>query len=78
MLDHFICCFSNSKGFYNLWEGSTHVVPISSSVKCTLHQRLAVHEWLDVFLCIVQSERLEQIKMDGVISEVLISNVTIH
>ena len=54
------------------------MVLISSSLKCTLHLTLTVHEWVDVFLCITQSERLEQIKVYPMISEVLISNVTIH
>ena len=54
------------------------MVSISSSLKCTLNLTLTVHEWVDVYLCIVQSERLEQIKVDAEIREVLISNVTIH
>ena len=53
------------------------MVPISSSPKCTLDLRLTVHECVDVFLCIAQSERLEQIKVSTEISEVLISNFTI-
>ena len=70
--------FTDSETFHNLWRGSTDVVPISSALKCTLYRILTVHECVDVFLCIAQSERLEQIKVDAVISEVLISNVTIH
>ena len=54
------------------------MVPISSSLKCTLNLTLTVHEWVDVFLCIAQSERLEQIKVYPMISEVLLSSVTIH
>ena len=54
------------------------MVPISSSLKCTPYLKLTVHEWVDVFLCIAQSERLEQIEVYAEISEVLISNVTIH
>ena len=54
------------------------MVPISSSLKCTLDLTLTVHDWVNVFRCIAQSERLEQVKVYAVISEVLISNVTIH
>ena len=71
----FKCCFTGYERFDNLWKG---VVPSSSSLKCTLDLTLTVHEWVDVFLCITQSERLEQIKVYTRISEVLISNVTIH
>ena len=45
------------------------MVPISSSLKCTLNLILTVHEWVNVFLCIAQSERLEQIKVYTEISE---------
>ena len=69
--------FFTDKTFRDLWEGNTDVVPISSSLKCTLELTLTVHDRVDVFLCIAQSERLEQIKVDAVISKVLISNVTI-
>ena len=68
--------FTDSETFHDLWKGNTDVVPISSSLKCTL--KLTIHEWVDVFLCIAQSERLEQIKVSAEIIEVLISNVTIH
>ena len=54
------------------------MAPISSSLKCALYLKLSVHEWMDVFLCIAQSERLEQIEVYAVITKVLISNVTIH
>ena len=54
------------------------MAPISSSLKCTLDLTLTVHEWMDVFLCIAQSERLEHIKVSAEISEVLICNVPIH
>ena len=53
------------------------MAPVSSSLKCTLYLRLAVHEWVDMFLCMAQSERLEQIKVSAEISEVQIFNVTI-
>ena len=49
------------------------MVPISSSLKCTLELNLTVHERVDVFLSIAQSERLKQIKVDAEISEVIIS-----
>ena len=74
----FNCFFTDSKSFDDLWEGNTDVVPSSSSLKCSLYLTLTVHEWVDVFLCIAQSERLEQIKVYPMIREVLISNVTIH
>ena len=70
--------FTDSETFHDLWKGNTDVVPISSSLKCTLHLKLTVHEWVNVFRCIAQSERLEQIKVSAEIIEVLISNVTIH
>ena len=54
------------------------MVPISLSLKCTLYLTLTIHEWVNVFLCIAQSERLEQIEVYADISEVLISNFTIH
>ena len=54
------------------------MVPISSSLKCTLGLILTVHECVDVFLCIAQSERLEQIKVEARIIEVLISNFPMH
>ena len=54
------------------------MVPISSSLKCTLNLTLTVPELVDVFLCIAQSERSEQIKVYTEISEVLMSIVPIH
>ena len=54
------------------------MVPISSSLKCTLQLKLTVKEWVHIFFCIAKSERLEQIKVSAEISEVLISNVTIQ
>ena len=54
------------------------MVPISSSLKCSLNLTLTVHECVDVFLCIAQSERLEQFKVYAVIIEVLISNFPMH
>ena len=51
------------------------MVPISSSLKYILDLRLTVHEWVDVFLCIAQSERLEQIKVYARISEVISNTI---
>ena len=51
------------------------MVPISSSPKCSLNLRLTVNECVDVFLCIAQSERLEQIKVYAVISEVISNTI---
>ena len=70
--------FTDYETFCDLCKGNTDVVPISSSLKCALYLKLSVHEWMDVFLCIAQSERLEQIEVSAEIIEVLISNFPMH
>ena len=58
----------------NLFKDDTDAV----FIQCTLDLTLTVHEWVNVFLSIKQSERLKQINVYGNISKVPISNVTIH
>ena len=61
-------CFIDYPHFQNLLEGITDV---TSSLECRLRLKLKLHEWVDLFLCIAQSENLEQIKVDQEIREVL-------
>ena len=76
MIASFLSMRVDHKEFHDHWSNSD-VVPGSLSLKCTLHLMRRVHEWVDVFLCIAQSQRLEQIRVVAEISdrEVLQSNV---
>ena len=75
---YFAVTLIDYKYFRNLWEDNPGVKPILSSLKCTLHLTLTVHQWVDVFLSIAQSERLEQIMVDGDIIEVHLHLMLYH
>ena len=69
-----VSLLTDYESFNQLWKGQTDVVPISSSLKCTLEQEFPLHEWVDLFIGIAQAERLEEIEVIARISEVLLLN----